>query len=405
MSSASHWRSEDGAPPWRRELAGPRSSILCVAISRDGRRVAAGMRGTYEDSDAEGSADSDGSLWLWELPADLEALSWSAAAPPPAPLQVEKAHYGEDVRSLCFAPDGERLASGGADCLVRLRCARSGREASAVAGHSDPVLCLAFSLDGLRLASGGNGVRLWDLSSGTPSCLAVYPSDDPVHALALRPSPAASGEGYRLLAGDAGGRLRLQLWLAAEGKGGTKLLDVAAHSDIVSGAAFSAGGDRVMSSGYDESVRVWDASTGAEAARVQGTPGGVWSLALSEERDGRLALCGGDAAALALPLDLEGDPGRAFLGEAVRLPGPARCVALSADGRLAATAGPAGPVALHGPGRPAADRATREERVRAALAEAAGGPPGLELEAALATLPRAELEALAAAVARELARR
>eukprot|EP00741_Cyanophora_paradoxa_P010247 tig00020510_g9920.t1 len=352
MSSASHWRSEDGAPPWRRELAGPRSSILCVAISRDGRRVAAGMRGTYEDSDAEGSADSDGSLWLWELPADLEALSWSAAAPPPAPLQVEKAHYGEDVRSLCFAPDGERLASGGADCLVRLRCARSGREASAVAGHSDPVLCLAFSLDGLRLASGGNGVRLWDLSSGTPSCLAVYPSDDPVHALALRPSPAASGEGYRLLAGDAGGRLRLQLWLAAEGKGGTKLLDVAAHSDIVSGAAFSAGGDRVMSSG---TTRATGASPCAGATRRLSPCPWTW-------RETRAGLLRGGG-----PASRAGAPSTA----------------------------PGGPQRTERRGRSGCGRRWRRRP----------GAAGLELEAALATLPRAELEALAAAVARELARR
>ena len=78
-------------------------------------------------------------------------------------------HQGE-VRSVCFSPDGSRLASGSRDATVRLWDPGSGQQTAMLDGHQGGVLSVCFSPDGSRLASGSgdNTVRLWDVATGEP---------------------------------------------------------------------------------------------------------------------------------------------------------------------------------------------------------------------------------------------
>ncbi len=69
------------------------------------------------------------------------------------------------VQAAAFSFDGQRLATGGADGLVRVRQCDTGQPVGpGTVDHGAPVLALAFSRDGHRLATGGadGTVRVWD---------------------------------------------------------------------------------------------------------------------------------------------------------------------------------------------------------------------------------------------------
>jgi WD40 repeat protein len=58
------------------------------------------------------------------------------------------------------------------------------------------------------------------------------------------------------------------------------------HLDSVWSVAFSPDGQRVVSGSYDETVRLWDAATGALQQTLEGHSSGVTSVAFSS--DGRV---------------------------------------------------------------------------------------------------------------------
>jgi WD40 repeat protein len=85
------------------------------------------------------------------------------------------------VNSVCWSPDGKRLASGSDDGTVKVWDAAKGQQALTLKGHTGWVNSVCWSPGGTRLASAGSDgtVRVWE---------ATHVRDEP------RPGPARQGQ-------------------------------------------------------------------------------------------------------------------------------------------------------------------------------------------------------------------
>jgi WD40 repeat protein len=109
------------------------------------------------------SADRDGKVRLWKVPADL-----SRAGALGAPYVFDGAQ-GAAVYSVAFAPDGKVLASGGGNQSTLLWNVADPAEPTRMGKplpQTNSILALAFSADGRVVAAGdGDGdVVLWDVA-------------------------------------------------------------------------------------------------------------------------------------------------------------------------------------------------------------------------------------------------
>jgi WD40 repeat protein len=168
-----------------------------------------------------------------------------------APLQ---AHQG-GVNEIVFSADGQSLVSREANGRVSL---------SAIAGRlplGQPIddsrvrEKLAFSPDGKILAAvTGDSVTLWDVETGEPI---GEPLEQAAHILALAYSP----DGSLLASGAEDGQI--MLWDTSQLDAGGTVLN--GHSEGVYDLAFSPDGKLLASASIDATLRLWDMQTREQA--------------------------------------------------------------------------------------------------------------------------------------------
>ena len=118
-------------------------------------------------------------------------------------------------------------------------------------GHTDMVISVAFSQDGQRLGSGSvdGTVKVWDAATGQESLTLKGHTK-------FFGSVAFGQDSKRLTLASADG---VKVWDATTGK---ELLTLKGHTGQVNSAVFSQDGTRLASASSDETVKVWDATTG-----------------------------------------------------------------------------------------------------------------------------------------------
>ncbi|MFO0845435.1 MAG: hypothetical protein U0797_24135 [Gemmataceae bacterium] len=347
----------------RRKYATPRTEpLLSAAFYPSGRLF------------ATGSADGVVRVWNTSNGAGRGQLRQPFGAPPGARGPVTGLAFTPDGQALVVAA-GPRLEVWKFEPFVRLTPADKNplvplpanlhRVEVGQAGHLAGVGPMAASGDGRRAAfTGKDGrLRVWDALTFAPVYEGPQSGTPP---LALTPSGGvvACGSGAEARVRDLGRNVEVSLrqggWqnvsalaLSADGKqlavghsagfpnqaANLFLWDVAArsarplrgHQREVSGLAF-AGGVLASVSVNDPLVRLWDAASGREFARLRGHADGVRCVAASP--DGRRLATGGqdrtvrlwDAAAMREAFLLDGHAG------------PVTAVAFSPDGRTLASA-------------------------------------------------------------------
>lgn len=178
---------------------------------------------------------------------DWKVTLWDTATPS-GPVQVLDAHDSA-AQAVAYATTehGPRLASGGADKLVKLWNLDTLDRIRTYRGHNDFISALAFAPDGRLLASASldGGIRIWSTRTGR-LLRRLYGHRGRVGSLSFAP------DGKTLASSGADGQLRI--WDLARGR---TLRTITGHAGAVNAVSFAPGGDRLASAGADGVIRLW----------------------------------------------------------------------------------------------------------------------------------------------------
>ncbi len=159
-----HFRSLAWNPDNRRiAVLGLWQGSLCVAET--GARLTTiplPGNGGFTTSQLAWSPDGDDLAFGFGYLGDLLAV-WNV---PTNRTRTLAGHFGH-VKGVCWSPDGTRLATAGADRLVHVWDAKTGKTTHSFDGHSEEVFAVSWHPDGNTIASGGRDgiVGLWGLGA------------------------------------------------------------------------------------------------------------------------------------------------------------------------------------------------------------------------------------------------
>ena len=200
--------------------------IDAVAISPDGQWVAFGSGPT-------------GQLLVWE---------WGTET------YIFKQSSNVEYRTMAYSPDGLLLAGGGVDGTIRVWSVQTGQSVCVFKAGDAAVRSLCFSKHGRVLISAGDDgiVRAWDgirLKSNSPPFRQMFCPDPQTRLTTV----AIDGAGEVVVAGGAKGEILV--WSLRD----QQLIDTLfGHESSISALSFDpVGTGRLMSAGWDGTVRLW----------------------------------------------------------------------------------------------------------------------------------------------------
>jgi WD40 repeat protein/outer membrane biosynthesis protein TonB len=225
--------------------AGSAARAVSVAISPDGRLVAAGGSGSV--------------ALVWNR--ETGKLLWTL-------------RHGGGVRTVAFSPDSRKLVTASADATARVFDLVGGAP-PLILQHSQPVKSAQFSPDGrFVLTVGGepNAARVFDAATGAPVASLTHPGEV---------TTATFSRDSRLVA--TGGRRNVRLWSTGDWQ---MTRELTGHSFTINQVAFSPTGDRVASASSDGTARVWRTDTGEFVDLIAGHDSPVETVEFSPNGQG-----------------------------------------------------------------------------------------------------------------------
>ncbi len=217
---------------------GHTKAVTAVAFAPDGKRIA--------------SASFDNTVVVWDAVKGGRLFAF-------------KGHVGA-VTAVAFSPDGTRILSGAGTQLYPRRADNSAKLWDTTTGriiqtfrHADELASVSISPDGTRVLTGSNDktMKLWDAASGR--LLHSFGGYSyPVYSVTFSP------DGADVLSGNLDG---IKLYNATSGH----LMRDFKDATGVSSARFSPEGKRVASGTFQNTVELWDSTTG-QRMDVPGNP-------------------------------------------------------------------------------------------------------------------------------------
>jgi WD40 repeat protein len=285
----------------------PGSIVYGLDFTPDGRRVVAGgdpqNQGMHVLDLASGEIKSLGGQGIRvEMFPDGRRIATSWISPAIQIIDIDSGEvlremsHGGTVRALALSKDGKRIVSGGLDKLAHVWNTDTGELELTFKQHDDWITQAVFSPDGSEIISADHDqhVRVWNTTTGQQRLDLVHPGV----AWGLAVSP----DGRFILTGT-GGKVQgsptvlrimegadnsVRMWDASSG---TLIHEMKGHRHAAYALDVSPDGRLAASGGWDGTIRLWDLETAQELSRIDGSQGRAARVMFSP--DGRMLMVGG----------------------------------------------------------------------------------------------------------------
>lgn len=243
----------------------------------------------------------EGVVRIWDVATEKPALVIQA----PLPWQD-----WVGAKWLGWSPDGSSLVTGGQGGEVEIWDTRTGKKIKSLEGMKVPVLSIAFNRSGEKVAAWGihGKIRIWDVATGGLNAELSHPpqatagewspdggqlatghENGEITFSGTKPgSPVRTVKGpgdriYRLawspdgskIASTSANDFAVRIWDVVRG---TSILGPLRHSHGITALAWKAEGGLLASGSIDETVKIWDTTTGLEKITLRGSRSAVMSV-------------------------------------------------------------------------------------------------------------------------------